>query len=99
MKTTKKKLADKKKMASRKPQSLKRRKLALAKKSDNPTISTPEAPAPIVAREEVVRAPYEKSDNSALTLYLREIGETKLLTPAEEVVLAKRIQKGDKNAR
>jgi RNA polymerase primary sigma factor len=89
----------KKKLISRKPQSLRARKLALAEKSENPNLSTPEAPAPVVAREEVIRTPYEKSDNSALTLYLREIGETKLLTPAEEVVLAKRIQKGDKNAR
>jgi RNA polymerase primary sigma factor len=35
----------------------------------------------------------------AFTLYLREIGETKLLTPAEEIVLARRIKRGDKMAR
>jgi len=34
-----------------------------------------------------------------LQLYLREIGEVKLLTPQEEIVLAKRIKKGDKKAR
>jgi len=35
----------------------------------------------------------------ALQLYLREIGEVKLLTPDEEIALAKRIKKGDKQAR
>lgn len=36
---------------------------------------------------------------STLSLYLREIGETKLLTPEEEKELARRIQKGDEEAR
>src|SRR5687767_10408190 len=35
----------------------------------------------------------------AYTLYLREIGETALLTPKEEVALARRIKRGDKAAR
>ena len=39
------------------------------------------------------------SSATAYTLYLREIGQTSLITPAEEVVLAKRIQKGDEAAR
>jgi RNA polymerase primary sigma factor len=34
-----------------------------------------------------------------LQLYLREIGQVKLLTPKEEIVLAKRIRKGNKRAR
>jgi RNA polymerase primary sigma factor len=34
-----------------------------------------------------------------LQLYLREIGQVKLLTPAEEIVLAKRIRRGDQRAR
>jgi RNA polymerase primary sigma factor len=34
-----------------------------------------------------------------LQLYLREIGQVKLLTPDEEITLAKRIKKGDKHAR
>ena len=31
----------------------------------------------------------------ALQLYLREIGQVKLLTPKEEIALARRIKKGD----
>ena len=35
----------------------------------------------------------------SLQLYLREIGKVKLLTPQDEIVLAKRIRKGDRKAR
>ncbi len=37
--------------------------------------------------------------DTAIKLYLREIGQVKLLTPDEEVELASRIKKGDKKAR
>ncbi|MFD0895335.1 RNA polymerase sigma factor RpoD/SigA [Luteolibacter ambystomatis] len=37
--------------------------------------------------------------DSSLKLYLREISKTPLLTPEEEIQLAKRIKKGDKEAR
>lgn len=37
--------------------------------------------------------------DTAIKLYLREIGQVKLLTPHEEVDLAARIKKGDKKAR
>src|SRR6266404_2639474 len=37
--------------------------------------------------------------DTAIKLYLREIGQVKLLTPQEEVDLAARIKKGDKKAR
>jgi len=65
-------------------------------------------PAPaIVPREGVEILPaYEKSTervpydgNTAFNLYLREVGQTKLLTIAEENQLAARIKKGDKKAR
>src|SRR5690349_13708070 len=37
--------------------------------------------------------------DSAFHLYVREIGQTKLLTPQEEIQLARRIHKGDARAR
>lgn len=39
------------------------------------------------------------SERSALKLYLQEIGKTPLLTPEQEVELARRIHKGDEEAR
>jgi RNA polymerase primary sigma factor len=41
----------------------------------------------------------ESASGNMLHLYLREIGQVKLLTPAEEIALAKRIKRGDKAAR
>lgn len=43
------------------------------------------------------RQPYD--GDTAIRLYLQEIGKVALLTPAEEVELAARIKKGDKQAR
>jgi len=43
------------------------------------------------------RAPYD--GDTAIKLYLREIGQVKLLTPQEEIELAARIKKGDRKAR
>jgi RNA polymerase primary sigma factor len=43
--------------------------------------------------------PQAYTGDSAFHLYVREIGQTKLLTPKEEVQLARRIQKGDAKAR
>ncbi len=50
--------------------------------------------AAVTAKE---RVPYD--GNTAFNLYLREVGETKLLTIKEENQLAARIKKGDKKAR
>ncbi len=52
-------------------------------------------PAPAPTRPE--RGPWD--EHTSLRLYLREAVETELLTPAEEVVLAGRIQAGDAAAR
>src|SRR5580765_1998664 len=72
-------------------------------------VSAPEAPKgtaplPVPRVEEIVatvvgreRASYD--GDTAIKLYLREIGQVKLLTPLEEIELADRIKKGDKKAR
>jgi RNA polymerase primary sigma factor len=57
----------------------------------------PSVPREPVAADEPVKRTYENS--TAYELYLREIGKTKLLTPQEEVVLARKIKRGDKKAR
>jgi RNA polymerase primary sigma factor len=44
-------------------------------------------------------APAESSRGDTLQLYLREIGQVRLLTPTEEVKLARRIKRGYKKAR
>ena len=78
-----------------------------------PKVVTPPAPAPIVVPLDPSVAPAgegdttrflqreaERSDgDSAIKLYLREIGLVKLLTPQEEIELAAKIKKGDKKAR
>jgi RNA polymerase primary sigma factor len=47
-----------------------------------------------------IRTESDRHDGDmAIKLYLREIGQVKLLTPEEEVELAARIKKGDKKAR
>ena len=66
-----------------------------------PGAVTARLPSVQVAREvepaEVISAPATRSDS--LQLYLREIGQVKLLTPEEEIALARRIKRGDKRAR
>jgi RNA polymerase primary sigma factor len=51
------------------------------------------------AKEQAEPARLESTQGNTLQLYLREIGQVKLLTPAEEIALAKRIKKGDEAAR
>jgi len=51
--------------------------------------------APISERDK--RSAYD--GDTAFKLYLREIGQVKLLTPLQEIELAARIKKGDKKAR
>ena len=53
-----------------------------------------EPPSPFSERE---RSPYD--GDTAIKLYLREIGKVALLTVQEEIDLAARIKKGDKKAR
>jgi RNA polymerase primary sigma factor len=69
---------------------------AVASKPD-----TRAAPAPEAAEEnfapERERMGYD--GDTAIKLYLREIGQVRLLTPQEEIDLAARIKRGDKKAR
>ena len=72
-----------------------------------PTSAQPATPAhSTVAPPRLVPAtPAERPDrgsydgDTAIKLYLREIGQVRLLTPQEEVDLAARIKRGDKKAR
>jgi RNA polymerase primary sigma factor len=58
-------------------------------------VVVPERPLPSV--DERTRTAYD--GETAIKLYLREIGLVKLLTPQEEIELAAKIKKGDKKAR
>jgi RNA polymerase primary sigma factor len=58
-----------------------------------------EIPTPSLSRPARAGEPMEHSERSSLKLYLQEIGRTPLLKPEQEVQLAERIQKGDKEAR
>ncbi|MEO6181546.1 MAG: sigma-70 family RNA polymerase sigma factor [Verrucomicrobiota bacterium] len=54
---------------------------------------------PLKTDEIALAANGPRPSADAYTLYLREIGQTPLITPKEEIALAKRIKKGDKAAR
>ena len=58
-------------------------------------LAKPEPEEPVLRGRE--RSSYD--GDTAIKLYLREIGQVKLLTPQEEIELAARIKKGDKKAR
>jgi RNA polymerase primary sigma factor len=64
-----------------------------------PPVSGDAEPLPekLSAATEVI--PTESLHSDSLTLYLREIGQVKLLMPKEEIALANRIKRGDKKAR
>jgi RNA polymerase primary sigma factor len=62
--------------------------------SETTLVRKADTAAPPVERE---RGSYD--GDTAIKLYLREIGQVKLLTPQEEIELAAKIKKGDKKAR
>jgi RNA polymerase primary sigma factor len=66
---------------------------AAARAAAKPAVPASEEPPP----RHYDRASYD--GDTAIKLYLREIGQVKLLTPQEEIELAAKIKKGDKKAR
>ncbi len=63
------------------------------------TLEDPPVFTPGPSDSEPVETTQTSSGVPLLQLYLREIGQVKLLTPAEEIALGKRIRRGDKRAR
>jgi RNA polymerase primary sigma factor len=63
------------------------------------TTATPNAMASAAEIALVEPRSADSPHGDVLQLYLREIGQVKLLTPQEEIALAKRIRRGDKQAR
>ena len=62
--------------------------------------NVPAPPATTGDTTTFIRREMERHEgDSAIKLYLREIGQTKLITAQEEIELAARIKKGDKKAR
>ena len=64
-----------------------------------PAPAEPNSSRPAVEFSESPGTSAESPRGDALQLYLREIGQVKLLTPEDEVALAKRIRRGDNEAR
>jgi RNA polymerase primary sigma factor len=90
-------IASKKSGACKARKSKRGPRAGLVKKVRPISVATPITPIPPKV-EISAPAPVEaRGDN--LQLYLREIGQIKLLTPVEEKALARRVQKGDKKAR
>jgi RNA polymerase primary sigma factor len=67
------------------------------RESPKPAVALAAEAERVAGSHPVPRARYDA--DSAMRLYLREIGQVRLLTPEEEVTLAARIRKGDKAAR
>jgi RNA polymerase primary sigma factor len=90
---------------------VKKRKIKTAKIQQRVKIPAPKEIQPAVPESDTVkpvegdttafirRETSRYDGDTAIKLYLREIGQVKLLTPQEEVELAARIKKGDKKAR
>ena len=80
------------------------RKTVVAVKPATPTAANLSEPPAVPPAAAIEPAPVERErqsydGDSAIKLYLREIGQVKLLTPQEEIELAAKIKKGDKKAR
>ncbi len=84
------------------PSAAARRKKAAQPAPVAPVAPVPATPPPVTEGDttQFIRRESMRYDgDTAIKLYLREIGQVKLLTPLEEIQLAARIKKGDKKAR
>ena len=94
------------KKQKRRPAKIKRRKPFSSRASATVKAVIPAVPAPGSppaaggdTTQFIQREATRYDADTAIKLYLREIGQVKLLTPQEEIELAARIKKGDKKAR
>ena len=99
--------------AAKKPSRAKSRRIKTVAKAKGPKASVKEPISKTVQLPELPQVPRDAGmvplaperergrydGDTAIKLYLREIGQVKLLTPQEEIELAARIKKGDKKAR
>jgi RNA polymerase primary sigma factor len=81
------------------PEELAKEKEALGSEAaaGSPAVAEVQAEERVLESRSRQRSPY--NGDTTFKLYLREIGQVKLLTPREEIELAARIKRGDKKAR
>lgn len=88
-----------KRSASVKPARLTRSR-GTSTETEGPALIVLPDPEPVASKDKSEVVEYNPGQSTdAFQLYLREIGKVKLLTPDEEIALAKRIKRGDKEAR
>ena len=102
VKRQKRRSAESKRRATRSSVVARRGKIAAPARSRDAAAPQTVPPKPVAESDttQFIRRESSRYDaDTAIKLYLREIGQVKLLTPQEEIHLAARIKKGDKKAR